>query len=330
VLTVRGNRRAVNRFAETFELRQLPRAEVVEADIDVREGAGRLVEVVVPDGSRFVGETVREANLAAYHNAAVLAMRTGGEIITEDIRDRAVAVGDTLLIQVRERDLRYLVENGDVVVIEGVGLDEPPAERTRTELSPKTPLAVLILAGVILTAALGLLPIVIAALAGVVLMFATDVVSPSDAYGAVSWNVIFLLAGVIPLGTALARSGGAAFLAGLIVDAAGLLPPLAVLALFYVLTGLLANVLTPVATVVLVAPVAVDTAARLGANGFAFLLAVLFAASTAFMTPIGYQTNLMVYGPGGYRFTDFIRVGAPLQAILTVVTTVGIALLWGL
>jgi di/tricarboxylate transporter len=103
----------------------------------------------------------------------------------------------------------------------------------------------------------------------------------------------------------------------------------AVLGLFYLVTGLLANVITPVASVVLMIPVAVDTAARLGANGFAFLLAVMFAGSSAFMTPIGYQTNLMVYGPGGYRFTDYVRVGAPLQALLAVVTTAGIAVFWG-
>jgi di/tricarboxylate transporter len=95
------------------------------------------------------------------------------------------------------------------------------------------------------------------------------------------------------------------------------------------LTAVLASAITPVATVVLMIPVAVDTAARVGADGFAFLLAVTFAASGAFMTPIGYQTNLMVYGPGGYRFTDYFRVGAPLQLVLTVVVTLGIAVLFG-
>jgi len=96
------------------------------------------------------------------------------------------------------------------------------------------------------------------------------------------------------------------------------------------LTGLLANVITPVATIVLMIPVAVDAAVQLGANQFAFLLVVMFASATSFMTPIGYQTNLMVYGPGGYRFGDFLKVGAPLQLLLAVVTTVGVAVMWGL
>lgn len=100
--------------------------------------------------------------------------------------------------------------------------------------------------------------------------------------------------------------------------------------LFYIVTGLLANVITPVATIVLMIPVAVDAAVRLGANEFAFLLTVMFASATSFMTPVGYQTNLMVYGPGGYTFGDFLKVGGPLQFLLAIVTTIGIAGIWGI
>jgi di/tricarboxylate transporter len=154
--------------------------------------------------------------------------------------------------------------------------------------------------------------------------------NPTDAYDAVSWNVVFLLAGVLPLGLAMQRTGGDALLAGLLANSTAVLPLLGVLALVYLVSALLANVITPVATAVLMIPVAVDTATRIGANRLTFLLAVMFAASTAFMTPIGYQTNLMVYGPGGYRFTDYLRVGAPLQLLVTVVTTLGLAAFWGL
>jgi di/tricarboxylate transporter len=160
-------------------------------------------------------------------------------------------------------------------------------------------------------------------------MIVTGCLKPADAYDAVSWNVVFLLAGVLPLGLAMQRTGGDALLAGLLAGSGGVLPLLGVLALVYLLSALLANVITPVATAVLMIPVAVDTAARIGANRLTFLLAVMFAASTAFMTPIGYQTNLMVYGPGGYRFTDYLRVGAPLQLLVTVVTTLGLAAFWG-
>lgn len=186
------------------------------------------------------------------------------------------------------------------------------------------------MAAVVAVAALDLLPIVIAALAGVFAMVITGCLSSADAYDAVSWNIIFLLAGVIPLGLAMEASGGAAFLSELLVGTADVLLLLGVVFLFFLLTGLLANVITPVATVVLMIPVAVDAAVRLGANEFAFLLAVMFASATSFMTPVGYQTNLMVYGPGGYRFTDFLKVGGPLHLLLAVVTTFGITVIWGL
>jgi di/tricarboxylate transporter len=125
-------------------------------------------------------------------------------------------------------------------------------------------------------------------------------------------------------------TGGAALIADLVVSTEAFLPVIGVMFLFYVLTGLFSNVITPVATVVLMIPVAVDAASRIGASSFSFLLVVTFAAATSFMTPVGYQTNLMMYGPGGYRFSDFLRVGAPLQFLLAAVTTAGIALIWGL
>ncbi|MDZ7730543.1 MAG: anion permease [Natrialbaceae archaeon] len=117
---------------------------------------------------------------------------------------------------------------------------------------------------------------------------------------------------------------------GLLVGSADVLPLLVVAFLFYLLTGLLANLITPVATVVLMIPIAVEAAVTLDANPFAFLLLVMFASATSFMTPIGYQTNLMVYGPGGYRFTDYVRVGAPLQLLLSIITPLGVAFFWGL
>ena len=154
--------------------------------------------------------------------------------------------------------------------------------------------------------------------------------SMNQAYDAVSWNVIFLLAGVIPLGYALEITGGAAIIAGGLVALGTVLPIVGVLFGLYLLTGLLSSVITPVASVVLMIPVGLEVGAQLGASEFSFLLVVMFAGATSFMTPIGYQTNLMVYGPGGYTFMDFIRVGAPLQLLLAVVSTIGIVVLWGI
>ena len=196
-------------------------------------------------------------------------------------------------------------------------------------LSPRAPVAVAIMAGVVAVAAFDVVPIVIAAFAGGFALVLTGCLSPADAYDSVSWNVIFLLAGVIPLGRATEATGGASLVAEAIVAAGTVLPLVVVLLLTSLLTGLIANVITPVATVVLMIPVAVDAAGRLGADPFSFLLVVMFASATSFTTPIGYQTNLMVYGPGGYRFGDFLKAGTPLQVLLAVVATVGVVVLWG-
>jgi len=261
----------------------------------------------------------------------VLAIRREGSLYRTDLQALELRPGDILLVQTVPDAVAYFTDSEDLLVIAEEAVDHL-ADRAREDvapLSPQTPIAVAIMVGVVGVAALGLVSIAIAALGGVVLMVATGCLRTVEAYDAVSWNVIFLLAGVIPLGLALERTGGSRAIADLLVASEAYLPLVGVLLLFYLATGLLANVITPVATIVLMIPVAVDAAAPLGANEFAFLLAVMFASATSFMTPMGYQTNLMVYGPGQYEFTDFLRVGGPLQLLLAVVTTAGIALLWG-
>ena len=331
-LVVHGSLQAINRFRENQQLTRLPREEVTEDTFDDSPSSDVLAKAVVPEESPFVGETLPEARLQEFHRTTVLAIRREGELIRTGFNEIRLDAGDLLLIQTTPDAIQYFSETGDLVVIDedafdrllDDGLDE------LAPLSPKTPIAIAIMAGVVGVAALDLLSIVVAALGGVFLMIVTGCLSSTDAYDAVSWNIIFLLAGVIPLGLAMEQTGGAALIAEGLVATADFLPLLAVLLLFYIVTGLLANVITPVATVVLMIPVAVDAAIRLDANGFAFLLAVTFASATSFMTPVGYQTNLMVYGPGGYEFTDFLKVGGPLQFLLAVVTTVGISLIWGL
>jgi di/tricarboxylate transporter len=332
IITVRGSQPVARGFAGQFGLRLLRRGDVDEADLADEESTGSLVEVVVLQDSRLVGDTVAGTKLQEQFDTTVLGIRRGETTFQDDLDAQTIEAGDTLLLQTTDTAIEYLGESGDVVVTHAaeespVTAADPPA--AVAPLSAKTPIAVAIMAGVIGLAAVGLVPIVIAALGGVVAMVVTGCIDPNEAYDAVSWNIIFLLAGVIPLGLAMRNTGGAEFLASVLVSSADVLPAIAVLALFYLLTGLLANIITPVASVVLMIPIAVDTAERIGANGIAFLLAVMFAGSSAFMTPIGYQTNLMVYGPGGYRFTDYLRVGGPLQLLLTVVTTLGIAVFWG-
>jgi di/tricarboxylate transporter len=327
ILTVRGAPDEIKRFCDLVDLRYLPRATVGDDELD-NPTEGTLVELVVPAESSVVGDTIGGARIRERYDATVIAVRRRtGELVRENFGAAPIEAYDSLLMQTTDETVDYLLES-DEFVVTGEIKDLVQRERER-ELAPTTVPALVIVAGVIGLAAVGAVPIVISALGGVVAMVVTGVLSPTDAYDAVNWNVIFLLAGVIPLGLAMQETGGVAVLAAGVVTLSTVLPAVAMLGAFYLLTGLLANVITPVASVVLLVPIAVDTAGGIGANPFAFVLAVTFAASTAFMTPVGYQTNLMVYGPGGYRFTDYVRVGAPLQALLTVVTTLGIVALWG-
>jgi di/tricarboxylate transporter len=331
LLTVRTTLQIANRIAGAYGLRHRHRDEVTEADLSESAGKSTLAEAVVPPDSRFVGETIGDSRLNQQFGTTVLAVRRGGDLLRTGLDDVELRTGDTLLLQTTEGSVAALGDRGELVVTETAEDQIETAEPSpEPPLDPRTPVAVGILLGVIATAALGLLPIVIAALGGVVAMVVTGCLKPADAYDAVSWNVVFLLAGLIPLGLAMQRTGGDAVIAGILVRSAELLPPVAVLVLVYLLTAALANVITPVASVVLMIPIAVDTAARIGTNELTFLLAAMFAAANAFVTPVGYQTNLMVYGPGGYRFTDYVRVGGPLQLLVAVVTTAGLVAFWGL
>ncbi len=331
-LIVNGTVQAINRFREANNLRQHVRKAVSEETFENAPTRNVLAKAVVPDGSGYVGETLGEARLEDFHRTTVLAVRKDGTLIRRALQSVKLDPGDVLLIRLPPEAIEYFTDSGDLLITDELAYDRltSPDLDTIAPLSSKTPIAIAILVGVVGTAALDIVPIVIAALGGVVTMVITGCLSPSDAYDAVSWNIIFLLAGVIPLGLALETTGGAALIAEGLVATEAVLPLFFVMLLFYVLTGLLSNVITPVATTVLMIPIAVDAAGRMGADPFSFLLAVMFAAATSFMTPVGYQTNLMVYGPGGYKFMDFVKVGGPLQMLLAVVTTVGIAVIWGI
>jgi di/tricarboxylate transporter len=328
-LTVRANPQVLNRFAETYDLRRFPRETVDEDRLQDASHPGILVEAVLPPDSGLVDVTPAEAKLTERFDTKVLALRRGEEVVREGLSDRRLRAGDTLLFQTTESAIAYLREEGDVIPTEPTRPDEETGLPV-PDLGLGAPLSVGILLAAVLLAAGTRLSIPVTALGGVVAMVATGCLTTAEAYDAVSWNVVFLLAGVLPLGVALQRTGGATLLGEWLGGLAVGLPPVALLAVVYLLAALTAAVITPVATIVLVGPVAVDTATVVGADGFAFVLATLFGASAAFVTPIGYQTNLMVYGPGGYRFTDFLRVGLPLLGVLALVTTAGIAVLYGL
>jgi len=322
IFAIRTDRDTLVDLLDTDGLDIVPDVEVDDAELERAGDRQNLVELVIAPGSSLVSETLASANFRQRYDATVLALRRGRTLFRQRLDRVKLKVGDTLLIQATADSIDRLNRNRDFIVAQEV--QRPDFRRS------KIPVAVGIVAAVVGVAALTQIHIVVSALAGALAMVLTGCLRPTELYDAVQWDVIFLLAGVIPLGVALQATGGADLLADLFVLAAPGFPAIVVLGLMYVLTALLTNIISNNASVVLMIPVAVEAARQLDANAFAFVLAVTFAASTAFMTPVGYQTNLLVYGPGGYRFTDYLKVGAPLQAVFAVVTTLGIAFFWGL
>jgi di/tricarboxylate transporter len=321
IFAVRTDRDTLVELMDAEGLEMVART-VDEAELEAAENeAHNLVEVVVAPGSLLVGETLATTNFRQRYDATVLAFRRGPELIRQRMDHTHLRVGDTLLIQATADSIDRLADRRDFIIAQEV--ERPDYRRS------KVPVAIGIVAGVVGVAALDLLPIVVSALAGALLMVLTGCLKPTEVYESVQWDVVFLLAGVIPLGIAMETTGGADLIAEGIVIAAGSLSLVVVLGLMYVVTALLTNIISNNAAVVLMIPVSFEVATAIGASAYAFVLAVTFAASTAFMTPVGYQTNLFVYGPGGYRFTDYLRVGTPLQLLLAVVTTVGIVVLVG-
>ena len=321
-LLLRTNRNALMQLMETQRLEPEAHSKTfTEEDFEIEREGETLVEIVLLSDNPIVGETLRSLAFAQRYDALVLAIRRKGELLYDNIDAIPLQGGDTLLVQASAQALEQFERSRSFVVIQA---DEEASFRIE-----KLPVALGIVGLVVGLAALEVVPIMVSALGGIVAMVATGCVRPNEVYEAVDWSVIVLLAGLIPLGMAMERSGTAAYLAGLITDLSGAIPTVALLFVFYVVTSLVTQVISNNASVILMIPMAVQAAELSGADPFSFVLAVTFAASCALLTPIGYQTNLMVYGPGGYRFTDFLRMGAPLQLLLAIATCGGIWLIWG-
>ncbi len=281
-----------------------------------------IAEVLILSNSRLIGTTLKDLRFRQRYNLTVLAVRRGEELIRDRLGKVSLRFGDLLLVQGAKQSLLGLQTTRELLVIEQ---KEPESLRR-----DKAWIAVGIILGVIIIAAFDWLPILVSALVGVMLMIVTGCLKPGEVYGAVRWDVIFLLAGLIPLGTAMENSGATKWLADNLMVAGGNFSGYWILLFFFVVTSLLTEILSNNASVVLLLPIAAEVAKSLNLNPIAMMFAVTFAASNSFMTPIGYQTNTMVYTPGGYKFGDFFRVGAPLNLIMAIATPLLIIWLYGL
>ncbi|MEQ8753987.1 MAG: SLC13 family permease [Coleofasciculus sp. G1-WW12-02] len=324
ILIVRGRRECLLNIKDERGIDIFPDVEFSKQSIEenLTSGEDTIAEVLILSNSDLLGSTLKEFRFRQRYNLTVLAIRRGQEFVRERLGRVPLRFGDLLLVQGPKQSFVGLQTSRDLLVFE-----QRDMETFRRE---KAGIAVAIGVGVVLVAAFNLLPILVSALAGVVLMVLTGCLKPGELYGAVRWDIIFLLAGLIPLGIAMENSGTTKWLADNLVALGSSFSPYWILTFFFLITALLTEILSNNASVVLLLPVAVQVAQTLELNPFAFMFAVTFAASNSFMTPIGYQTNTMVYSAGGYRFLDFFRVGAPLSLLMTIVIPPLIILLYGL
>ena len=287
-----------------------------DVDNDVSEqpwhaGERVLVEVMVAPASRLIGQSLPQIGFRYKTRCIVLGIQRRSRMIRARMTDIRLQSGDVLLLQGQSDDLKALRGNRDVVLLEWSAAALPTLHRAKRATS-------IFLAAISLAAA-GLVPIVVATLTGAAAMVASGALNVRQAVRAVDPKIVTTIGAALALGVTLQETGGAAFLAAALVDALAGVGPATVLSLFFLLVALLSNVISTKTTAVLFTPIAVDIALDIGVAPEAFTVAVVFAANCSFASPLGYQTNLLVMGPGHYRFVDFVRAGAPLILIMWLV-----------
>ncbi len=284
------------------------KSEINFKDLDLNSDSSRLVQAVVTSGSRLRGRTIKNMNFRETFGATVLAIRHRGRLMRENMGNTIIIPGDVLLIEVKKDWLPQLRRNNEFLIVSELN----PLKQRKEKIIP----AVIILTAVVLSAGLEVFPIVTSAVIGSVLYILFGILNLEQAYRAIEWRVIFLLAGVLTLGIAMEKTGAAGIIASSMVTLLGSMGPTVLVSVFFFLTLVFTNFISNNATAALIVPIAIITADSLGVNSRPFLMAVTFAASLSFATPIGYQTNTMIFGPGNYKFTDFVKIGLPLDIIM--------------
>ncbi len=305
------------------DLRKYPGLTPTASDRPPEARSWELHEAVVSPGSPLVGSNIRDANFRGRYNAAVIAVHRHGERIEGRIGDIGLRPGDTLLIEAAPAFSRAYRDSGDFYLVSRVGDSAGPKREYGLR-------ALLILSAMVVLAAFDVLPIVVCALAAGIAMVAAGCLSVGEAKRSIDWSVLLTIGSALGIASALEASGAAAFLAHGVTGAGRSFGSLGVLAAAFIGAMLLTEMVSNTAAAAIMFPVALSAAASLGLDPRPFVVGITVAASLSFSTPIGYQTNLIVYGPGGYRFTDFARVGVPLQLLLAAISMFLIPLIWPL
>ncbi|WP_120994748.1 SLC13 family permease [Stutzerimonas urumqiensis] len=281
-----------------------------------------LVEAIVGRNSRYCHRPMRDLDLTARYGIAVLAVHRQDENVQSNLDDFQLEFGDVMLVEGTPQQIKRFADNGDLISLNTV--NERAYRRDKAPIALTTTLAVMALA------ALGIMPIEGLAIIGSALVLATGCLDVEDAYKAVEWKILTLILGMLAISIAMDKVG---LVDAVVSHTVALLPhasPLVMLGFVYLLTTVLTEILSNNAVAVLVTPVAIGLAQSLGLDPRPFVVAVMFAASISFATPIGYQTNTFVYNAGGYRFSDFMRIGIPLNLLMVIVALIVIPLIWPL
>lgn len=302
---------------------------------------GILTELVIHDESTLAGRSLARVDFRQYYGAVVLAVHRRGVNVTRKIADLKLETGDTLLVITPQHNLADLAARHDFVLTD-VPEHPPVTPHTPSRRRANLAWAAIILAVAVTTAsdllhgpfpALPKIPIHFAALGAALVLLWLRVITPRDAYASIDWQVIFMLYGLLALGLAMQETGTAKWLANTLMGGIRNLVPIAHQPLFalwlaYLLTLLLTEILSNNATAVMMVPIVATIAHNLGVDPRPFIIAVTLGASAAFALPMGYQTHMMVYGPGGYRFRDFPRAGIPLNLVCWIIACLVIPLIW--
>ncbi len=321
LLIVEGDPQSILATSEEQGLELVPARKFAQLE-QKTSGSFEIVEITLAPNSEFGARTLRQIHFRNRYGSTVMAIRRAGEAQVSRIADVPLNFGDALLVQGPQKKINLLRQDANFLV-----LDTPRPELRRTR---KAPLAVGILLGVLVVVATGWLHVSTAMLIGALLMVLSGTLTMDEAYQSIHWQSVFLIAGMLPLGLAMEQTGTAALLAGQINALLSGWGPLAVLVGMFALTALLTEVMSNAASTVLIVPIALDVAHGLGADPRAFVIAVVLAASTSFLMPIGHQVNVIVFGPGGYKFSDYAKVGVWLNLIILLIVAFILPLIWPL
>ncbi|MCP4662037.1 MAG: SLC13 family permease [bacterium] len=318
MLIVRGTVEDILSFKERSGLLLL--VDLKLRDSDIADDQNILAEIQLSPTSELGGLTLKKINFRNRYGCFVLALNRTGEVIREKIASIPLKPWDTLLVFGPRPRIEALHSIHDFIPLQELEL--------RLHLPRKWWIGAAIVPVVMILAATGVMSILKASILGVVAMLVTRRLTIQQAYQAVNWTVIFLVAAILPMGTAMNNTGLAQWLGGGVAELGSRFGLTAVVALLFLVTSVLSEIMSNNSTAVLMIPIAVNTAAGMGLDVKPLLMAVTIAAATSFLTPMGYKTNTVVYGPGGYRFMDYIRAGFPLKVIFWILATILIPLFW--